>query len=106
MGQRNIDDEALIRQAKKRLMAHCGWSEEHAYARLRQAAMDDRLSIPLVAERVLAAGKNPQGAWQGLRHERRKPAAGNEGRNADSKRESPSRRLARLLGLEGWVETL
>jgi AmiR/NasT family two-component response regulator len=67
MGRRSIDDDELIRQAKARLMNHCGWSEEHAYACLRQAAMDLRVPIAVVAERVLEAGKNPD---EGLRRPR------------------------------------
>jgi hypothetical protein len=39
MNHRTSEDDALIREAKIRLMEHCHWSEDHACACLPQAAM-------------------------------------------------------------------
>lgn len=56
---RNDEEQAVIAEAKRRLMAHMQWDEPCAYVAMRDAAMNHRVKLIEIAERVVQAGDRP-----------------------------------------------
>jgi AmiR/NasT family two-component response regulator len=63
-----LDERKLVERAKQLLIKQQGCSESEAYARLRQAAMNQGLRLDEVAQRLLALNAEPQAAKARQKH--------------------------------------